>query len=94
MTTIPLAEAKATLSAVVDGVSRTHERVTVTKNGRPAVVVVAVEDWEALQETLAILSEPGALEEIRSAQREFDAGEGADLATVKAEFEARLGRAL
>ena len=50
MTTIPLADAKARLSAVLDEVRDTHERVVVTRNGRPEAVILAVSDLEALEE--------------------------------------------
>ena len=42
MTTIPLADAKAHLSAVLDGVRDTHERVVITRNGRPEAVIMFV----------------------------------------------------
>lgn len=57
MNTQSLASVKAHFSAVVDSVHDTHERVVVTKNGEPSVVVVAVEDLESLEETLAILQD-------------------------------------
>lgn len=47
-----LADAKACFSAIVASVEATHERTIVTKNGRPAVVIIAVEDLESLEETL------------------------------------------
>jgi prevent-host-death family protein len=50
MTTIPLADAKARLSAVLDEVRDTHERVVITRNGRPEAVILAVSDLEALEE--------------------------------------------
>jgi antitoxin YefM len=80
MTTIPLADAKARLSAVLDQVRDTHERVVVTRNGRPEVVIMSVSDLEALEETLDLLSTPGALTEIRTAEAEIARGEaiGAD----------------
>lgn len=53
-----LADAKACFSAIVASVEATHERTIVTKNGRPAVVIIAVEDLESLEETLSILSAP------------------------------------
>jgi antitoxin YefM len=43
MGTQSLATVKAHFSAVVDSVHDTHERVTVTKNGEPVVVVMAVD---------------------------------------------------
>jgi antitoxin YefM len=80
MTTIPLADAKARLSAVLDEVRDTHERVVITRNGRPEAVIMSVSDLESLEETLDLLSTPGALDEIRAAEEEIAHGEatGAD----------------
>ena len=75
MTTISLADAKARLSAVLDEVRDTHERVVITRNGRPEAVIMSVSDLEALEETLDLLSTPGALEEIRLAEAEIARGE-------------------
>jgi antitoxin YefM len=78
MTTISLADAKARLSAVLDEVRDTHERVVITRNGRPEAVILAVSDLEALEETLDLLSTPGVLEEIRAAEAEIARGEAID----------------
>lgn len=75
MTTIPLADVKARLSAVLDDVTRTHERVVVTRNGRPAAVILSVDDLAALEETLAVLSTPGLPAELDAAASEIDSGE-------------------
>ena len=75
MTTISLADAKARLSAVLDEVRDTHERVVITRNGRPEAVIMSVSDLEALEETLDLLSTPGALEDIRVAEAEIARGE-------------------
>lgn len=75
MTTIPLADAKARLSAVLDEVRDTHDRVVITRNGRPEAVIMSVSDLEALEETLDLLSTPGALDEIRAAEAEITRGE-------------------
>jgi antitoxin YefM len=63
------------LSAVLDEVRDTHERVVITRNGRPEVVVLSVSDLEALEETLDLLSTPGALDAIRAAETEIARGE-------------------
>ena len=80
MTTISLADAKARLSAVLDEVRDTHDRVVITRNGRPEAVIMSVSDLEALEETMDLLSTPGALDEIRAAEAEITHGEaiGAD----------------
>jgi antitoxin YefM len=75
MSTMPLAEVKAKLSAVVDDVHGTHERVVITRNGRPEAVLLSVEDLESLEETLDILSTPGAIDRIRAAEAEIARGE-------------------
>jgi prevent-host-death family protein len=83
MTTIPLADAKARLSAVLDEVRDTHERVVITRNGRPEAVIMAVSDLEALEETLDLLSTPGALDQIRQAETGIAAGGAVDADELK-----------
>lgn len=64
MTTLPLTDAKARLNELVEEAVSTHERVTITRHGRPAVVLIAVEDLEAIEETLFWQSQPGAQAEL------------------------------
>lgn len=73
--TLPLAEIKKRLSEIVDGVERHHNRVVLTRNGRPAAVILSPDDLEALEETLNILSDPKAVREIRRAERAIEAGD-------------------
>jgi prevent-host-death family protein len=61
---LSLSEVKAKLSEVIDEIVTTHERVTVTRNGRPVAVVLSADDLEAIEETVAILSDPAAMREI------------------------------
>jgi len=77
---IPLADAKARLSAVLNEVRDTHDRVVITRNGRPEAVIISVSDLEALEDTLDLLSTPGAMDQIRAAEAEIARGEaiGAD----------------
>jgi len=60
-----LKDVKNHLSEVVDKVEREHERVVITKHGRPAAVVVSVDDLESLEQTLDILSQPALIKQIR-----------------------------
>lgn len=62
---MPLKDVKSHLSEVVDRVEREHERVVITKHGRPAAVVVSVDDLESLEQTLDILSRPALIKQIR-----------------------------
>lgn len=65
-TMLPLADVRERLSPIVNSVMATHERVVITKNGRPSAVLVSYDDLESLEETLEILADPTALEEIRA----------------------------
>ena len=73
--TIPLAEAKAHLSELVDRTLREHERFVVTRNGVPAAVLLSPEDLESLEETVDILQDDELLESIRTSRRQAAAGE-------------------
>ncbi|MGH8874294.1 MAG: type II toxin-antitoxin system Phd/YefM family antitoxin, partial [Acidimicrobiia bacterium] len=72
--TLSLAEIKKRLSEIVDRVEQHHERVVLTRNGRPAAVILSPDDLESLEETLDILSDPSALAEIRRSQEEIGRG--------------------
>jgi prevent-host-death family protein len=92
MDTIPLADAKARLSAVLDEVRDTHERVVITRNGRPEAVLMAVSDLQALEETLDLLSTPGAIEQIHQAESDLAADEGVDADELRRLLAARVER--
>ena len=64
---LPLAEVKNRLSEVVDRLEREHGRVVITKHGRPAAVMLSLEDLESLEETLAVLSDPALIAAIQEA---------------------------
>jgi prevent-host-death family protein len=74
--TLPLAEIKKRLSEMVDRVENHQDRVILTRRGRPAAVLISPDDLASMEETLDILSTPGALDEIKKAQAEIDAGLG------------------
>ena len=86
MTTLSLAEVRDRLSPLVSSVERTHERVVITKNGRPSAVLISYDDLESLQETLDILSDPDAVHEIRDA---LVAEERFTLDDIRRDLEAR-----
>ncbi len=72
--TLPLAEIKAHLSEIVDRVEHEHDRVVLTRNGRAAAVIMSPDDLEALEDTLELLSDPAALEEIDRARQDVARG--------------------
>ena len=72
--TIPFTEAKAHLSDLVDRTSREHQRFILTRNGRPAAVLLSPEDLESLEETVEILQDRPLLDSIRRSRREAAEG--------------------
>jgi antitoxin YefM len=89
--TLPLANVKAHLSELVDQVEAEHDRVILTRNGRPAAVIISPDDLEALEETLELLSRPGAIDEISKARKELDAGQFLTAADLRSRFGGRWG---
>jgi prevent-host-death family protein len=81
---MPLADVKNRLSEVVDRLEREHGRVIITKHGRPAAVVMSVEDLEGLEETLDILSDPKLMRRARKAQAEVETGKTEELSKDEA----------
>jgi len=73
--TSSLAEVKAHLSELVARVGAQHDRITVTVHGRPTAVLVAVEDLESLEETIAILSDVAIVRKLAAADAELARGE-------------------
>lgn len=90
METLPLSHVKAHLSEIADRVEGQHDRVVVTRKGRPAAVLVSPEDLESLEETLAVLSDPQLMRQIRKSEAELKRGEeGITLEELKAELDTR-----
>ncbi len=87
--TLSLAEIKAHLSEIVDRVEQEHERVVLTRNGRPAAVIMSPADLEALEDTLDLLSDPEAMREIAAARDDLRAGRSFSADQLRAKY---LGR--
>ncbi|MGH9000645.1 MAG: type II toxin-antitoxin system Phd/YefM family antitoxin [Acidimicrobiia bacterium] len=84
--TLPLAEIKAHLSEIGDRVEREHERVVLTRNGRPAAVIMSPADLAALEDTLELLADPAALEEIRAARDDITRGRVVSAEELRAKY--------
>jgi len=65
MKTLSLSETKMKLSALVDAVSATDEEIIITKNGRPAAVLISPDEFEGWKETIAIRSDSSLMKEIK-----------------------------
>ena len=84
MTTLPLAEARANLSKLVESAVTTHERFEVTRNGDRVAVLLSADDYDSLMETLDVLSNPEEVEALRQGLAEAEAGEFYTEAEVRA----------
>lgn len=73
--TLPLAQVKSRFSEMVDRVEHTHDRIVVTRNGRPAAVMISPDELASLEDTLELLSDPDAMRELAEARRSVAAGE-------------------
>ena len=72
--TLPISEVKARLPELVAGVMEREEEIVVTRNGKPAAVLVNVDEYERLKETLDVLSDPDLMQQIRASERYFARG--------------------
>jgi antitoxin YefM len=73
--TLPFSEAKAHLSELAERVELQHERILVTRNGRPSFVLVSPDDLDSLEETLDILRDPELVASLATSRGEADRGE-------------------
>lgn len=69
MRTLPLSEVKAKLSGLVEAVERRDEEVMITRNGRPAAVIVSADEYESWKETREIMADKAFMREIRTGLR-------------------------
>jgi len=76
---VPFSEAKAHLSDLADRVEREHDRVLVTRNGRPSFVLISPDDLDALEETLDITRDEELLASLKKSRRESAAGQAVPL---------------
>jgi antitoxin YefM len=75
MTTEPLRTVRDHLSELVDRVEHHHERVVITRKGRPAAVLISPDDLAQLEETIDVLSDAEALADIREADAAYARGD-------------------
>lgn len=71
----PLRCVRDHLSELIDRVDREHDRVEVTRNGRVVAVILSSEELTALEETLAVVADPGVLADIRAADAAYATGD-------------------
>lgn len=75
MTTDSLRNVKDRFSDFVDRVEGEHERVVVTRNGRPAAVMISLDDLASMEETIDLLGDSEAVEALVAAEAAVAAGD-------------------
>ncbi len=86
---LALATVKARLSELIERVASQQDRVVVTRRGKPAAVLISPDELEALEETLAVLSDPELLARVREGEKAMARGEGVALEELRAELAER-----
>ncbi len=72
---LSLSEAKAKLSKIIADIERTEEEITITRNGRPAAVLMSADEFASWQETRAIRQNPELMREIKRGLRQLQKGQ-------------------
>lgn len=72
---LSLARVKSNLSEIVDRVEHTHDRIVVTRSGKPTAVIMSLDDLASLEDTLELLSDRDATREIDEARRAAAVGD-------------------
>lgn len=87
--TVPVRELRSALASVIDRVADLREHVIVTRRGRPAAVLIPVDEYEALEETAEILSDGETLAAIEEGLGEVGRGETVTLTDLRRDLERR-----
>ena len=72
--TLPISEVKARLPELIAGVQEREEEIVVTRNGRPAAVLLNIDEYDRLRATLDVLSDPKLMGQIRRSEKFFTSG--------------------
>jgi antitoxin YefM len=91
--TVPVRELRSNLSSLLDDVGDRRDHVVVTRNGAPAAALVPVDEYEALEETAEILSDPDALSALEAGLAEIERDETVTLAELRGELAERRAAA-
>jgi antitoxin YefM len=88
---ISYSEARAKLKEIMDRVVQDMTQVVITRQKADPVVMVSLDDWNAIEATMHLLSSPKNAERLHAAIRQLDAGKGAERKLIDEEEQALLG---
>ena len=89
METLSLSEAKIKLSSLVEKVKNMDEEFIITKNGRPAAVLISPDEFEGWKETNLIRSNPDFMKEIKKGVKALK-NKNADIYTLEELFDQQI----
>ena len=84
--TVPVRELRSNLAKLLNDVADRRDHVLVTRNGKPAAALVPVDEYDALEETAEILSDPDAIAALETGLGELERGESVELSELRREL--------
>ena len=78
MDAISYSSARANLASTMDRVCEDHEALIITRNGQQSVVILSLEDFNALEETAYLLRSPANAKRLIGAIEQLNAGAGTE----------------
>lgn len=87
--TVPVREFRSNLSRLLRDVVDRRDHVLVTRNGKPAAALVPVDEYQALEETAEILSDPDAIAALEAGLAELQRDETVTLEDLHRELAER-----
>ena len=87
ISTMSLKELRPELPKVIARIDGKLDRYIVTKRGKPVVVMLSIEDYESLMETLDILADPKAMADLRKGEEDIRKGRTHSWAEIKSSLD-------
>jgi antitoxin YefM len=87
--TVPVRELRANLSGFLSEVADRRDHILVTRNGRPAAAIVPLDEYEGLEETAELLSDPDAVAALEAGLGELARDETVSLEDLRRELAER-----
>ncbi len=83
---VPVREFRSRLSELLDDVADRRDHILVTRNGKPAAALVPIDEYQALEESAEILSDPDALAAIEAGLADLNRGDVVTLEALRGEL--------
>jgi len=84
--TLPITEARINLPTLVDNAKNKLDEYIITVKGSPAAILLSIDEYESLRETLEIMSDKKLMKELKEAEEDIKAGRVQTWEEVKKEL--------